>query len=196
MQLAISSRQRFINLCVIYTRNMKFKISFFVVLLITTQPVFLFSQITPKASRQELLDAAREIMLSSKKCALITQDEQGVPQVRTMDPFSPEADFTVWLATNPKSRKVEQIKNNANVTLYYPDKKDKGYVVIHGTAELVNEQDEKDIRWKKEWENFYVNRTDQYLLIKVKPKYLELINYNRGISGDEKTWQPVRVDFE
>lgn len=148
-----------------------------------------------ESSRQELLNAAREIMISSKKCALITQDEQGVPQVRTMDPFSPEADFTVWLATNPKSRKVDQIKNNANVTLYYPDKKDKGYVVMHGTAELVDDQHEKDTRWKKEWKNFYPNRTDQYLLIKVKPVYLELINYNRGISGDAKTWQPEHIDF-
>jgi general stress protein 26 len=149
-----------------------------------------------ESSRQELLAAAREIMISSKNCALITQDGQGVPQVRTMDPFLPEADFTVWLATNPKSRKVEQIKSNANVTLYYPDKEDKGYVVIHGTAELVNDQKEKDTRWKKEWKNFYPNRTDQYLLIKVTPHYLELINYNRGISGDANTWQPVRVDFK
>jgi general stress protein 26 len=175
---------------------MKFKISIFVFLLITIHSEFLFSQKNPEVSRQELLNAAREIMLSSKKCALITQDEQGVPQVRTMDPFSPEADFTVWLATNPKSRKVEQIKNNSSVTLYYPDKKDKGYVVIHGTAKLVNDQKEKDTRWKTEWKNFYPNQTDQYLLIKVTPHYLELINYNHGLSGDPTTWQPVRVDFK
>lgn len=146
-------------------------------------------------SRQFLLDAAREMILSAKKCGVITQDEQGVPQVRTMDPFSPEDDFTVWLATHPNTRKVQQIKNNPNVTLYYPDKNDKGYVTIHGVAELVNDQKEKDRRWKNEWKNFYANRTDGYLLIKVTPHYLELINYNRGISGDPKTWQPAMVKF-
>jgi general stress protein 26 len=147
-------------------------------------------------SRQFLLDAAREIITSSKKVALITQDENGTPQIRTMDPFVPEEDFTVWLATHPNTRKVQQIKNNPNVTLYYPDKNDRGYVVIHGVAELVSDQKEKDTRWKNEWKNFYANRTDAYLLIKVTPNYLELINYNRGISGDTKTWQPAMVRFK
>lgn len=146
-------------------------------------------------SKQFLLKAAREIIESAGKVALITQDEHGTPQVRTMDPFSPEADFTVWLATHPNTRKVEQIKSNPNVTLYYPDKNDKGYVTIHGKAELVNDQKEKDKRWKNEWKNFYTNRTDGYLLIKITPDYLELINYNRGISGDPKTWQPAVVRF-
>lgn len=174
---------------------MKYRIYFVTVFLLAISPCIRGQNISDN-TKESLLAAAREIMLSSKKCALITQDEQGVPQVRAMDPFSPEADFTVWLATNPKSRKVEQIKNNTSVTLYYPDKKDKGYVVIHGIAELVNDQHEKDTRWKKEWKSFYANRTDQYLLIKVKPVYLELINYNRGVSGDAKTWQPERIDFK
>lgn len=147
-------------------------------------------------SRQFLLEAAREIIQSAKKVALITQDEKGISQVRTMDPFAPEKDFTVWLATHPNTRKVQQIKNNPTVTLYYPDKNDKGYVVIHGIAELVDDQKEKDTRWKNEWKNFYANRTDAYLLIKVTPNYLELINYNRGISGDPKTWQPAMVRFK
>lgn len=160
-----------------------------------TEALFAQNNHPTDTSRQFLLKAAREIIKSSKKVALITQDENGISQVRTMDPFDPEQDFTVWLATNPTSRKVQQIKNNSNVTLYYSDKNDKGYVVIHGIAELVNDQKEKDTRWKSEWKNFYVNRSDAYLLIKVTPQYLELINYNHGISGDPKTWQPALVRF-
>ena len=146
-------------------------------------------------SRQFLLKAAREIIMSAGKVALITQDEKGIPQIRTMDPFEPEEDFTVWLATQPNTRKVQQIKNNHQVTLYYPDKNDQGYVVIHGVAELVNDQKEKDAHWKNEWSNFYENRTHAYILIKVTPHYLELINYSRGILGDPKTWQPAFVTF-
>lgn len=145
--------------------------------------------------RAQILDAAREIIQASGKCALITLDEKGLPQVRTMDPFEPESDFTIWLATNPKSRKVGQLKNNPNVTLYYADKNDNGYVSIYGTAELVNDQQEKDKRWKGEWEDFYSNRTDGYLLIKVIPTRLEVINYSRGINGSPDTWQPAQVYF-
>lgn len=147
------------------------------------------------STRYVYLNAAREIMLASGKCALITLDKKGIPQVRTMDPFEPEGDFTVWLATNPKSRKVLQIKRKATVTLYYADKADGGYVAFHGTAMLVDDQTEKDKRWKEAWSAFYTNRSDQYVLIKVTPRYLEVINYKWGISGDSKTWQPVRVDF-
>ena len=57
-------------------------------------------------------------------------------------------------------------------------------------------QAEKDKHWKLEWKDFYPNRTDQYLLIKVIPDYLEVVNYRLGISGDSKTWQPFRIDFK
>ena len=158
-------------------------------------PSFSQEALPGDTTRQFLLSAAREIIKSAGKVALITQDDKGIPQVRTMDPFEPEEDFTVWLATHPNTRKVQQIKNNPDVTLYYPDKNDKGYVVIHGKAELVNDQKEKDTRWKEEWKNFYANRTSAYLLIKVTPHYMEMVNYNRGILGDPKTWQPAMVKF-
>jgi general stress protein 26 len=147
------------------------------------------------STRLARLQAAREIMIGAGNCALITLDKRGTPQVRTMDPFEPETDFTVWLATNPNSRKVQQIKRNTTVTLYYADKNENGYVTLHGKAILVNDQKEKDTRWKEEWKAFYPNRSDQYLLIKVVPDYLEVINYKHSITGDSKTWQPVRVDF-
>jgi general stress protein 26 len=148
------------------------------------------------STRQAYLNAAREIMAGAGNCALITLDKRGIPQVRTMDPFEPEYDFTVWLATNPNSRKVQQIKRNAKVVLYYSAKDDNGYITLHGKATLIDDQKEKDKRWKEEWSVFYPNRSDQYLLIKVIPEYLEVINYKRGISGDPKTWQPVRVAFK
>lgn len=146
-------------------------------------------------SRAILLTAAREIIKSSGTCALITTDENGTTRARTMDPFEPEEDFTIWLATNPKSRKVEQLKGNPNVTLYYNDKNNNGYVTVQGKAFLVNDQHEKDKRWKDSWKSFYPNRTDEYLLIKIIPIRLEVINYARGINGDPVNWQPAEVLF-
>ncbi|MBK8290130.1 MAG: pyridoxamine 5'-phosphate oxidase family protein [Flammeovirgaceae bacterium] len=143
-----------------------------------------------------ILNAARVVIRNSGKCALITLNNEGHPQVRTMDAFEPEADFTVWMGTNPKSRKVDQIKNDPRVTLYYFDKNENGYVSIYGTAELINDQTEKDIRWKEEWKNFYPDRKENYLLIKVTPARLEVINYDKGISGDSITWRPSVVNFK
>jgi len=150
---------------------------------------------TDSKDRAVILTAAREVIQNSGKCAFITLDKKGHPQVRTMDAFEPEADFTVWMATNPNSRKVDQIKSNPHVTLYYSDKNENGYVSIYGMAELVNDQTEKDNRWKEEWKNFYPDRQENYLLIKVTPTRLEVINYNKGIHGDSVTWQPAVINF-
>ncbi|MBL7844352.1 MAG: pyridoxamine 5'-phosphate oxidase family protein [Cyclobacteriaceae bacterium] len=144
--------------------------------------------------RQHLTSVAREIISRAEHCVFITVDQNRQPQARTMDPFEPEADFTIWLATNPSSRKVKQIRKNSNVTLYYYDG-DNGYVSLYGKAELVNNQQEKDKRWKTEWADFYPNRTDAYLLIRVKPSRLEIISYKNNIIGDSKTWKPEVVEF-
>ena len=106
------------------------------------------------SAKSKLLLAAREIIGTTTTCALITLDEKGMPRVRSMDPFAPETDFTIWLATNPKSRKVAEIKKNPMVTLFYQDKSDQGYVSIRATAQLVNDQREKDKRWKEAWKDF------------------------------------------
>jgi len=144
----------------------------------------------------ELLKVAREIMMSSPTCVLISLDEDGLPAARMMDPFIPENDFTVWFGTNPGSRKVEQIRSNPGVTLYYPDSDGSGYVVIHGEAQLVDDQKEKEKRFKIEWEAFYPDRQTGYILIKVKPVKMEVLSYSNGIVGDPVTWRVPVVQFD
>lgn len=148
------------------------------------------------SSYSKLISAAREIIAEAGTCALITLDEKDLPMVRVMDPFLPESDFTVWFGTNSKSRKVNQIKKNPNVTIYYLDSDASGYVVIHGIAQLVNDKREKEKRWKVEWEAFYPNKTEEYLLIKVSPEWMEVISYTRGIVGDPITWEAPVVLFD
>lgn len=148
------------------------------------------------ASNTKMLDAAREIIRNARTCALITLDKEGGPRARTMDPFSPDADFNVWFGTNSKSRKVDQIKNDSRVTIYYFDHKTEGYVLIYGTAELIKDSAEKENHWKKEWEDFYPNKSDNYLLIKVSPIWMEVLSSYHGIYNDPITWQPPVIVFD
>jgi len=141
-------------------------------------------------------EAATEIMTAASTCALITLDAEGRPRVRVMDPFPPEGDLTVWLATNPKSRKVTQIMNDPRVTLYYLRKDDSGYVMIHGNARLVENHYEKEKYWKGSWEAFYPNYPYDYLLIEVKPEWMEVVSYPHGIVGDSITWQPPVIGLD
>jgi general stress protein 26 len=147
----------------------------------------------PRLDRQSLLATAREIMNTARYCALITIDPTGRPHARAMDPFSPEEDMVVWLATNPKSRKVREIRRNQRVTLYYFVREDQAYVTISGRARIVRDAREKAKHWKDEWKDFYPDL--QYLLIAVKPEKLEVISVKQGIIGDSITWTPPAVTF-
>jgi general stress protein 26 len=153
--------------------------------------------IAPNDSTEvKLTGAAREIMKESGTCVLITLDDESNPMARIMDPFPPESDFTVWFGTNSLSRKVNHIKNNPTVTLYYQDSDASGYVVIHGKAQIVDDQKEKERRWKDAWEAFYPNNREGYILIEVSPESMEILSYTRGILSDPVTWRTPTVTFD
>jgi general stress protein 26 len=146
-------------------------------------------------SRDELITAARETMSAARYCALITQDSSGSPQARTLDPFPPDENMVVWLGTNPRSRKVAAIRRNPRVTLYYFDREAQAYVTIYGIARLVNDPKAKLKWWKDEWKDFYPDRTRDFLLIRVTPEKLEVVNVKKKIVGDSHTWKPPTVKF-
>jgi len=145
--------------------------------------------------RDTLLSVAREYMQAVRYCALITVDSTGQPNVRAMDPFLPDENMVVWFGTNRNSRKVREIRNNPKVTLCYSDDKGAGYVAIIGTATLVDDPKEKTIWWKEEWGEFYKDQKESYLLIKVVPEKLEILNYKHNILSDTLTWKTPSVGF-
>jgi general stress protein 26 len=149
----------------------------------------------PRLDRESLIATAREIMKTARYCALITLDSTGRPHARTMDPFPPDEQMIVWLGTNPKSRKVAEIRHNHRVTLYYFDREDQAYVTISGLARIVQDPKEKAKHWKDEWKDFYPDRERNYLLIAVIPEKLEVISQNKGTIGNSVTWTPPAITF-
>jgi len=149
----------------------------------------------PAPSRAALVEVARSIIEASRYCAVITVDSSGRPQARTIDAFAPDEAMVVWFATNPKSRKVAEIKRDPRVTLYYFDPKSMGYVSLVGHARLVDDPVEKQKRWKAGWEAFWPDRDKSFLLVEVTPERLELVSSQHAIEGDPVTWEPRIVSF-
>lgn len=145
--------------------------------------------------RETILEVAQEIMASVRYCALVTLDESGTPHVRTMDAFEPEEGMVVWMGTNAATRKVEEIRADARVTLFYADG-DNGYVAITGEAIIVDDLEEKARRWKEEWEPFYENRDRDYILIAVTPISLEVVSYRHGVVAETGDWAAPTVVFD
>lgn len=160
---------------------------------------FLFANICSCTQENETkknkIEIAKEIIEASKNCALITVDSLGIAHVRTMDPFLPEEDFTIWMATNSESSKVNEIRRNSKVTLYYFDKENPGYVTLEGTAMLIDTPKTKEQYWKDEWKNFYNEQKTNYLLIKFIPSKLYLISEKYNILGDSLTWKSPEITF-
>jgi len=176
--------------------NIKLKIFAGTLLLCTTLVTpGVFGQQPQRLSRDTLIATAREIMGAARYCALITLDSKGRAHARTMDPFPPDEHMLVWFGTNPKSRKVAEIRRNNRVTLYYFDREGAAYVSISGVARLSNDPQEKARRWKDEWKVFYPDREKGYLLIAVTPQELEIVSEKKGIVGDAIKWAPPTVRF-
>jgi len=143
-----------------------------------------------------ILEVAREIMDASRYPSLITVDEDGRAHARPMDAFLPDDDFVVWMGTNPITRKVEQIRREPRVTLYYFDPESLGYVTLVGTARIVDDPAAKAVKWKDGWEAFYPDRESGYALIEVVPEWMEVVSEAEGVTGDATNWRPQRVRFE
>ena len=176
------------------SRTPIFKAAAFLALFLAA-PVVQSQETRKPLTREQLIAAAREVMSAARYCALITVDSSGHSQARTLDPFPPDEDMRVWLGTNPRSRKVAEIRRHPRVTLYYFDREGQAYVTISGSAQLVNDEKQKAKRWKDEWKDFYPDRAKDYLLIVVKPEKLEVVSVKKGIVGDSLTWKPPSVSF-
>jgi general stress protein 26 len=149
----------------------------------------------PALDRAALLSAAREIMTAQTYCGLVTIDEAGRPQVRTMNPFPPDEDMVVWFATNTRSLKVQQMRKDPRVTLYYADHlKATGYVALSGRAELTEDMAEILKRKRAYWDQAFPGLKN-LVLIKVVPERLEVLNYKAGTQAHPDTWRPPVVEF-
>jgi general stress protein 26 len=175
-------------------RESIFQISACLILLLTIFSFRLNCQVTQ--NRDSLISAAREIITETTYCALATIDSTGQPQIRTMNPFPLNDEFITWFATSRTSRKVREIKSNPKVCVYYANHiTAKGYVAITGTAEVI---DNKEILMKMkrdywdgipDWQNIFV-------LIKVVPKTLDVINYKHGLNNDPITLRAPSITFQ
>ena len=152
---------------------------------------------TQASDKERVLTAAAELMRSAGLCALVTLDAGGAPQARAMQPFPPEKDLTVWMATNARTRKVDEIRKDPRVTLYYLAPDGTGYVTLRGRATVVDDPAEKAKRWMPSWEAFYedANRGSDYVLLRVTPSRVEVVSAAHGIAVEPKGWKPAIVDL-
>jgi general stress protein 26 len=152
---------------------------------------------SPPHSRAEILAGARDVMHKARYSTLVTIGADGHPQARIVDPIVPDADFAIWIATNPLTRKAKEIERDPRVTLLYFDTGTSSYVTVLARATVVTDAVEKAKHWKDEWSSIYEMHDGKrdFTLIRVTPLHLEIVSASRGLVGDPKTWLPLSIDF-
>jgi general stress protein 26 len=170
--------------------------------LIIPAALILFSAFFPlktiaqqSANRDTIILAAREIIRETTYCALVTVDSDGQPQIRTMNPFPANDQLITWFATSRTSRKVKEIRNNPKVCVYWANHiSAKGYVNITGTAEVIDDK-ELLLKMKRDYWNGIPDWQNKFVLIKIVPKTLEVINYKHGLNNDPDTFRAPSIIF-
>lgn len=154
---------------------------------------------TPRISpdRAQVLSAARDVMKQAHFTTLVTISKDGQPQARVVDPSDPDPDLTVWIATNPSTRKVAQLRKNPRATLFYFDRASLSYVTLLGSAALIADPAEKQRHWQSQWAPFFPEgpRSTGLVLIRFTPRALEIVSAPRKLLNDPQTWRPVTLDL-
>jgi general stress protein 26 len=149
-------------------------------------------------SRATVVQAAREVTAKARYCSMITVGLDGELQARVVDPFAPEDDLEIWIGTNRQTRKVAEVKKDPRTTLVCFDPGDQAYVTWIGRSDVVDDPTDKARHWKTEWTAFYKDGYGgpEYLLIRFRPRRIEIVSPSHKLMNDPVTWKPVSVAIE
>lgn len=138
-----------------------------------------------------LREAARSIMASDPTPTLVSLDADDHPRARTVQASEPDADFVIWIATKPNTRKVEQLRGDDRVTLHYADDDAGTYVSVMGRATLHDDAETlaaHTFHDAADLAAFWPDYPRDYLLIRVEPAWIEVLG--AGAEADPETWRP------
>ena len=149
--------------------------------------------------RQVVITAAKEIMVKAGHAALVTIDAAGMPRVRSVGTKDPEDDLTVWIATNPVSRKIGQIRAHPEVALHWTDIDNMAAVSIMVIARVHEDPETKRAKnfySEEQIKQYWPGYPDDFALISVRPTWLEIVAPHTAIKGDRSKWRPAGLDLE
>jgi len=143
-------------------------------------------------NESELKKFCVELMETADVLYFTTVDKSGLPHTRAMfnlrnTKYFPslsklfknhQNDLLVYLSTNTSSSKIEQIKQNPNICIYYCRAVPKDFrgVMLSGKIEIVTDQKVKEDLWHDGWELYYPKgvEDEDFTVLRLLPKYVEI----------------------
>ena len=146
---------------------------------------------------QPSASAASTLVVPRRKCRSNSAIAVGLVGLHWAGAVSPDADFTVWIGTNPATRKVADLARDPRATVQFFEPNLPAYVTFTGSASLVTDPEVKAVHFKEEWGPFYKDRFrgHDFALLKFVPQRLEIVSQSHGLVNDPKTWRPVTIEL-
>ncbi|MEJ2248551.1 MAG: pyridoxamine 5'-phosphate oxidase family protein [Candidatus Lokiarchaeota archaeon] len=137
---------------------------------------------------KEIKSLCSELMKSSKAAYLTTINAEGFPITRAMfnlrhkeqfpefiEFFNEIDKFEIFISTNTSSSKIEHIKHNSKINVYYCEPEDFKGVMFGGNVEFIEDTDIKQKIWLDWWTKYYPQGFDDpdYTLLHLKPSFAQ-----------------------
>ena len=135
---------------------------------------------------KEVRKTSLKLMESSKAAYLTTIDSEGYPITRAMfnlrnkeqfpelSEFFSEQDneFVIYISTNTSSSKIDHIRKNPKISVYFCEPEDFKGIMLGGEAETIDDIEIKQKLWLDWWTKYYTKGLEDpdYTLLKLNPK--------------------------
>ncbi|CAJ63469.1 MULTISPECIES: pyridoxamine 5'-phosphate oxidase family protein [Frankia] len=148
---------------------------------------------------EEALAAARALLRSNAYGFLATLGSHGVaPHVRLVQHLAVTDDLVVWIGTSPRSRKVADIAANPDIQVIYAveDRAAFAYLSVAATVSVVDDERERAAKWEDGLAAFFPAGPlgDDFVLLRLDPLRLELMDFTRRLHPDPFGLLPVVVE--
>ncbi len=131
------------------------------------------------STTQQRHKSIRELTTGHKVVGFITIGEDGKPNCRAMMTQEAEPDMDLWFAARLDSEKVDELRKNPKVGLYYYNTQDWSYATIGGVVEVIKDTARFKKYWKEDWRRWFPNGPDDpnAVLLKVDA---DVVTYEDG----------------
>ena len=139
------------------------------------------------------LNAIRTTVRNTPYCFFISHGQGEWASTRLVEPIADLDLFVFWIGTNPRLRKVAEIKTNPKVTLAFGNSRENANVIVYGNAVVVTDVALRQKYWKPRWRLFFPEgpRSAEYVLIRVEAQRLEVMSFRRNVIAEPFGLRPM-----
>jgi general stress protein 26 len=135
----------------------------------------------------ELVAGAAKTMASARYCWLATASEAGPPRLRPMGqiPRDPgEDEWTIRFLTDGRSRKVDDMRRDSEVSILFQHDPDLAFVTLIGKAAFHDSASEVRERWKRAYDLYFPTENDRANAIFVEVEVQRMELWIRGVTPE------------